>query len=77
MQKMINTSADTDKGLDLLVLDEILEAVDEAGLASMFAALNKLELTALIVSHGNIAESYPHVLKIIKENGESRIEPEF
>lgn len=25
MQKMINTSADTDKGLDLLVLDEILE----------------------------------------------------
>ena len=77
MQKMINTSADTDKGLDLLVLDEILEAVDEAGLASMFAALNKLELTALIVSHGNIAESYPHVLKIIKENGESRIELEF
>ncbi|MCS2956846.1 hypothetical protein NXX53_06095 [Bacteroides salyersiae] len=53
------------------------KAVDEAGLASMFAALNKLELTALIVSHGNIAESYPHVLKIIKENGESRIEPEF
>ncbi len=77
MQKMINTSADTDKGLDLLVLDEILEAVDEAGLASMFAALNKLELTALVVSHGNIAESYPYTLKITKENGESRIEPEF
>jgi len=76
MQKMINSGCDTDKGLDLLVLDEIMEAVDETGLASMFAALNSLGLTTLVVSHGNIAEAYPHTLKIIKENGESRIETE-
>ncbi|MBF0648609.1 SMC family ATPase [Dysgonomonas sp. GY75] len=74
MQKLINANCDVDKGLDLLVLDEIVEAVDEAGLAYMFAALNKLGITALIVSHGNIAESYPHTLKIIKENGESRLD---
>lgn len=74
MQKLINGNCDTDKGLDLLVLDEILEAVDEEGLASMFSALNNLSLTALVVSHGNIAESYPYTLKIVKENGESRIE---
>lgn len=73
MQKLINNNCPEDKGLDLLVLDEILEAVDEEGLSHMFSALNNLSITALIVSHGNIAESYPHTIKIIKENGESRI----
>lgn len=73
MQKLINSNAELDKGLDLLVLDEILEAVDESGLASMFSALNKIGITALVVSHGNVAEGYPHKLVVTKENGESKI----
>lgn len=73
MQKLVNANCDDGKGLDLLVLDEILEAVDEAGLASMFEALNALGGTALVVSHGNVAEGYPHKLVIVKEHGESRI----
>ena len=74
MQKLVNANCDDEKGLDLLVLDEILEAVDEAGLSSMFEALNSLGSTVLVVSHGNVAEGYPHKLVITKENGESRIE---
>lgn len=74
MQKLVNVNCEGDKGLDLLVLDEILEAVDEEGLSSMFSALNRLGVTALIVSHGNVAEGYPHKLLITKENGESKIE---
>lgn len=74
MQKLVNGNCIGDKGLDLLVLDEILEAVDEEGLSSMFSALNKLGITALVVSHGNVAEGYPHKLLITKENGESKIE---
>lgn len=74
MQKLVNGNCTGDKGLDLLVLDEILEAVDEEGLSSMFSALNKLGITALVVSHGNVAEGYPHKLLITKENGESKIE---
>ncbi|MBS6574766.1 AAA family ATPase [Parabacteroides goldsteinii] len=73
MQKLINSNAELDKGLALLVLDEILEAVDESGLASMFSALNKIGITALVVSHGNVAEGYPHKLVVTKENGESKI----
>lgn len=73
MQKLVNGNCDDEKGLDLLVLDEILEAVDEEGLSSMFDALNALGGTVLVVSHGNVAESYPHKLVITKENGESRI----
>ena len=73
MQKLINSNAELDKGLGLLVMDEILETVDESGLASMFSALNKIGITALVVSHGNVAESYPHKLIVTKENGESKI----
>ena len=73
MQRLVNANCDDGKGLDLLVLDEILEAVDEAGLASMFEALNALGGTVLVVSHGNVAEGYPHKLVITKEHGESRI----
>ena len=73
MQKLVNCNCEDGKGLDLLVLDEILEAVDEVGLAAMFEALNALGGTVLVVSHGNVAAGYPHKLVITKENGESRI----
>lgn len=74
MQTLVNGNCEDGKGLDLLVLDEILEAVDEEGLSSMFAALNRLGITALVVSHGNVAEGYPYKLLITKENGESKID---
>lgn len=74
MRQLINNNCEGNKGLDLLVLDEILEATDESGLASMFTALNQIGVTALIVSHGNIAEGYQHKLIINKQNGESYID---
>ena len=74
IHKLINVNCDGDKGLDLLVLDEILEAVDENGLANMFSAINHIGVTALVVSHGNVAENYPYKLIINKQNGESYID---
>lgn len=74
MQKLVNSNCEDGKGLDLLVLDEILAAVDEEGNIKMFQSLNKLGITALVVSHGHVSESYPHTLVIRKEHGESRIE---
>lgn len=73
MQKLVNGNCEGDKGLDLIVLDEILSPVDEDGLASMFGALNKSGITALVVSHGNISESYPYKLIINKQDGKSYI----
>lgn len=73
MQKLVNGNCEEDKGLDLLCLDEILSPVDEDGLASMFGALNKLGITTLVVSHGNISESYPYKLIINKQDGKSYI----
>ena len=34
------------KGLDLLIADEVLDSADEQGLASVFKALNKTQLTS-------------------------------
>lgn len=73
MQKLINSNCKLNRGLDLLVLDEILEAIDEAGLASVFSALNQIGTTCLVVSHGNIAEAYPYKLLVCKENNISKI----
>ena len=73
MQKLVNSNCEGDKGLDLLVLDEILAAVDEEGNMKMFESLNRLGITALVVSHGHVSEAYPHTLVICKEHGESRI----
>lgn len=73
MQKLVNGNCEGDKGLGLLCLDEILSPVDEDGLASMFGALNGLGITSLVVSHGNISESYPYKLIINKQDGKSYI----
>lgn len=73
MSKLINVNCENGRGLDLLIIDEILDSSDESGLASIFQALNSLNITSLIVSHGNIAESYPYRTIIKKLNGVSTI----
>ena len=71
--ELTNANCADGKGFDLLILDEILEATDECGLANIFEALNKLKLTTLVVSHGNISESYPYFTRVEKSNGVSHI----
>lgn len=69
MHKLTNVNAEEDKGLNLLVADEILDGSDETGLACIFHALNASGITSLVVSHGNIAENYPNRLVVNKQNG--------
>ena len=74
MHKLTNINCDDNKGLDLLILDEILEATDEQGLSNIFDTLNQLQITSLVVSHGNIAENYPYKTVVNKLNGISFID---
>lgn len=74
MHKLTNVNCPEGKGLDLLILDEILDATDESGLANIFESLNNLKLTSLVVSHGLVQEGYPHKLIVNKKNGISYIE---
>lgn len=73
LQKLINTNCEDGKGLDLLVIDEVLDGVDEDGLASIFDTLNNLQMTSLVVSHGLVHENYQHRLIVTKQNGVSSI----
>lgn len=73
LHKLTNVNCPDDKGLDLLILDEVLDATDESGLAHMFDALNSLQITSLVVSHGLVSESYPYRLIITKQNGISTL----
>ena len=73
LHKLSNVNCEDGKGLNLLVIDEILDCTDEAGLANVFKALNDTQVTALVVSHGNIAENYPNRLVVTKQNGVSSI----
>ena len=71
MHKLTNVSCDEGKGLDLLILDEILDATDETGLANIFDSLNSFKITSLVVSHGLVQEGYPYKLIVNKKNGVS------
>lgn len=70
---LINTNCEEGKGLNLLIIDELLDATDENGLTNVFRALNDTQTTSLVVSHGNVAENYPNRLIINKQNGVSFI----
>ena len=76
LHKLSNVNCEEGKGLNLLVIDEILDCTDEEGLANVFKALNDTQITALVVSHGNIAENYPNRLIVTKQNGVSTINEE-
>ena len=71
--KLINLNAGDGKGLNLLAIDEILDASDATGLMAMIRAMNKLEVTVLMVSHGAVSENYEHSITVVKEGGESKI----
>lgn len=72
-QKLINIAAPDTKGLNLLVVDEILDRVDGGGLSHIFETINKSQTTSLVVSHGNIAENYPYRIIVNKKNGVSSL----
>lgn len=74
MQRLVNGNCEVGKGVDMIVIDEVIDSMDADGLASVFSALNHLNVTALVVSHGAVAEGYKHRLLITKRNGESRID---
>lgn len=73
MNKLTNLNCEEGKGLDLLIADEVLDSADEQGLASVFKALNKTQITSLVVSHGLVNESYPNKITVTKSNGVSSI----
>lgn len=73
MRHLTNMNCDNGKGLDFLILDEILDASDYSGLMSYAETLTNLGITTLLITQGSVSESYPHQLIVRKEQGFSSI----
>ena len=72
--KLININAPSTKGLNLLIIDEIIDMIDTRGLSKIFNVLNNEGVTSLIVSHGAVNENYPHKVLVRKKHGISSID---
>lgn len=73
LHTLTNSSCDDGKGLDFLIIDELLDKSDEVGMATYCEALNKLGQTSLLITQGNVSEGYPHRLLVVKKQGVSTI----
>lgn len=73
LHRLCNANCPDGRGLNFLILDEILDSTDETGIARTAEALSGLGLTSIIITHIPVAESWPHVLVVTKENGTSTI----
>lgn len=73
MMSLINNNCDNSKGLNLVIMDEIVSGTDEGGLLGIYKALNRLQITTIVVSHTAVAANYQHTLTVTKKNGISTI----
>lgn len=74
LHTLTNSNCEDGKGLDFIIIDELLDKSDEVGMATYCEALNKLGQTALLITQGGVAEGYPHKLLIVKKQGVSTIQ---
>ena len=71
-QELINQKSKSG-GLDLLVIDEILDQTDSMGLESFIHSLQDLDKTVYIISQVKTEAPVENTLLIVKEEGKSRI----
>lgn len=73
LHTLTNSNCEDGKGLDFIIIDELLDKSDEVGIATYCDALNKLKQTSLLITQGAVAEGYPHKLLVTKRQGVSTI----
>lgn len=71
-QTLINNNAA--RGLDFLLIDEVLDAVDALGTESVVRAMSKINKTMILVSQLDINSVPEHTTTLIKQNGATTIE---
>lgn len=72
IQRLINLNS-CSNGLDLLILDEIMDSLDELGIELIINGLRAVEKTVLMVSQIQINSLEENTLIVKKENGISRL----
>jgi DNA repair exonuclease SbcCD ATPase subunit len=74
LSHLINLNAGENKGLNLLVIDEILDSTDATGMTRIVKALEKAEETCVLITHIPLPASVGKPVLVVKENDLSRIE---
>ena len=72
IQTLINLNSPTG-GLDLLILDEVMDSVDSLGLENIIRSLQNIDRTIMIVSQVEVLSIKEHTITIIKQNRKSTI----
>lgn len=72
LQKLINISSKSG-GLDLMVLDEIIESVDAQGVKEILNLLNNLNQTVICITHTNQVNDFINRTVVEKSGGYSHI----
>lgn len=73
LQTMINTTKQYG-GMSFLLIDEVLESADSLGIENIISSISFLKQPILIVTHVPKLNEEIRQLKVIKENGISRLE---
>lgn len=73
LQSMINTTKKYG-GMQFLLIDEVLESVDSLGIESITSSISFLKQSILIVTHVPKLNEDISQIRIVKENGISRLE---
>lgn len=73
LHTLTNSNCEDGKGLDFIIIDELLDKSDEMGMTTYCEALNRLGQTSLLITQGAVSEGYPHKLLVIKRQGVSSI----
>lgn len=72
LQKLINLSSKSG-GLNLLILDEIIESVDSSGVNEILNQLNSLNQCIYVITHASNMHNFENKIEIVKQNSISKI----
>jgi len=73
LSHLINLNAGDNKGLNLLIIDEILDSTDAEGLTNMVRSFEREENSIMLISHIPLPSSVGKQLVVCKENDISRL----
>ena len=73
LSHLINLNAGENRGLNLLIIDEILDSTDAEGLANIVRSFEREKDTVMLISHIPLPSSVGKQLVVCKENDISKI----
>ena len=71
-QTLINKNA-SPKGLDLILIDEVLESLDSAGIENIIKSMENINKTMILITQNEINTLPEQTLTFVKQNGELKI----